>query len=335
MKRIFIFLFFASITSSVFAQTARVQVVHNSADALAAEVDVYVDAALAIDNFAFRTATSFLDIAAGVPVNLSIAPANSTSVNDAVLTVPVTLTVDETYLVVADGIVSPMGYNPAPPLGLQVYAMGREMATDPNNTDVLVHHGSTDAPTVDVVETGVGAGTIVDDLAYTDFQGYLELTTADYVIEIRDNTGTVGVAAYQAPLATLNLDGAALMVVASGFLDPSQNSNGAAFGLFVALPAGGPLVELPSAPLGVTDFDKSSVRLYPNPATNEINLETSGVDVNDLNVKIIDIQGRIMARDKVDTVNKSINISNLSTGMYHLMLLSGNDLLDVKRFIKR
>lgn len=335
MKRIFIFLFFASITSSVFAQTARVQVVHNSADALAAEVDVYVDAALAIDNFAFRTATSFLDIAAGVPVNLSIAPANSTSVNDAVLTVPVTLTVDETYLVVADGIVSPMGYNPAPPLGLQVYAMGREMATDPNNTDVLVHHGSTDAPTVDVVETGVGAGTIVDDLAYTDFQGYLELPTADYVIEIRDNTGTVGVAAYQAPLATLNLDGAALMVVASGFLDPSQNSNGAAFGLFVALPAGGPLVELPSAPLGVTDFDKSSVRLYPNPAANEINLETSGIDVNDLNVKIIDIQGRIMARDKVDTVNKSINISNLSTGMYHLMLLSGNDLLDVKRFIKR
>ena len=42
-----------------------------------------------------------------------------------------------------------------------------------------------------------------------------------------------------------------------------------------------------------------------------------------------------MARDNVDTVNKSINISNLSTGMYHLMLLSGNDLLDVKRFIKK
>ena len=335
MKRIIIFMFFASITASVFAQTARVQVVHNSADALADEVDVYIDAALAIDNFAFRTATPFLDITAGVPVDLSIAPGNSTSVNDALLTVPVTLTVDETYLVVADGIVSPMGYNPAPPLGLQVYAMGREMATDPNNTDVLVHHGSTDAPTVDVIETGVGAGTIVDDLAYTDFQGYLELPTADYVIEIRDNTGTVGVAAYQAPLATLNLDGAALMVVASGFLDPSQNSNGAAFGLFVALPAGGALVELPGAPLGVTDFDKSSIRLYPNPANNEINLETSGIDVNDLNVKIIDIQGRIMARDKVDTVNKSINISNLSTGMYHLMLLSGNDLLDVKRFIKK
>ena len=28
---------------------------------------------------------------------------------------------------------------------------------------LLIHHGSTDAPTVDVVETGVGAGTIVDN----------------------------------------------------------------------------------------------------------------------------------------------------------------------------
>ena len=43
------------------------------------------------------------------------------------------------------------------------------------NVDVLVHHGSTDAPTVDVVETGVGAGTLVDDISYTEFQGYLEL----------------------------------------------------------------------------------------------------------------------------------------------------------------
>ena len=33
---------------------------------------------------------------------------------------------------------------------------------------LLIHHGSTDAPTVDVVETGVGAGTIVDNASYKD-----------------------------------------------------------------------------------------------------------------------------------------------------------------------
>ncbi|MBN2842029.1 MAG: hypothetical protein JXM68_03010, partial [Sedimentisphaerales bacterium] len=93
-----------------------------------------------------------------------------------------------------------------------------------------------------------GAGQIVNNLMYTDFAGYLELGTLDYVLEIRDETGTVTVAAYQAPLATLGLNGAALTVVASGFLNPANNSNGSAFGLWVALPAGGNLVQLPLAP---------------------------------------------------------------------------------------
>lgn len=209
----FVFLMFPVL---VFSQ-ARVQVIHNSADAAAAEVDVYLDDVLAVDNFAFRTATPFIDFPADVEVVIGIAPPNSSSASDAIATFPVTLMDGETYVVVADGIVSLTGYDPAPPFGLEVYPMGREAATTGTNTDVLVHHGSTDAPTVDVAEVGVGAGTIVDDLAYTDFQGYLELPTNDYTLEIQDASGTTAVAQFSAPLSTLGLDGAALVVVASGF----------------------------------------------------------------------------------------------------------------------
>ncbi|MDZ7775061.1 MAG: hypothetical protein U5L09_05325 [Bacteroidales bacterium] len=145
----------------------------------------------------------------------------------------------------AEGIVSQSGYNPPTPFDVSVYDMGQVLANDPENTDVLVHHGSTDAPTVDVYETGVGAGEIVNDLMYGDFAGYLELETMDYVLEIRDETGMNTVAAYDAPLATFGLDGAAITVIASGFLNPDNNSNGPAFGLWVALPFGGELVELP------------------------------------------------------------------------------------------
>ncbi|MCK7525256.1 MAG: DUF4397 domain-containing protein [Ignavibacteriales bacterium] len=90
----------------------------------------------------------------------------------------------------ANGIVVPEGYNPPTPFDIYVYDMGREFATNTENTDVIVFHGSTDAPVVDVVEVGVGAGTIVDNLAYSDFAGYLELPTDDYYLEIRDETGT-------------------------------------------------------------------------------------------------------------------------------------------------
>lgn len=334
MKKVLLIIAIALFSGNSFAQTARVQVIHNSADAAAAVVDVYINSDLALDDFAFRTATPFLDLPAGVEINIGIAPGNSTGVGDVLLSVPVTLTANEKYIVVADGIVSPTGYNPAPPIGLQVFPMAREMATDPANVDVLVHHGATDAPTVDVVETEVGAGIIVDNIAYTEFQGYLELPTADYVLDITDETGTVTVARYQAPLATLGLDGAALTVLASGFLDPTQNSNGPAFGLFVASPAGGALLELPSVPLSVTAFDTPEISIYPNPANESINILSAGVDLRRYTVAITDMMGRQVANFEISTEGK-IDVGGLSPGIYTLALFNKSKTLITKRFVKR
>ena len=58
-KLIFTMLLFA-MTTTITAQTARVQVIHNSADAAAELVDVYLNETLLIPNFAFRTASPFV-----------------------------------------------------------------------------------------------------------------------------------------------------------------------------------------------------------------------------------------------------------------------------------
>lgn len=235
------------------AQTARVQVIHNSADAAAATVDIWLTtgmgSVLLVDDFMFRTATPWVDAPAGVPISIGVAPGSSTSVADTIANFDLTLTASEKYVVVANGIVSATGYSPAAPFGLDIYAMGRESATTMTNTDVLVLHGSTDAPAVDVVEVGAGAGNLVDGATYQDFAGYLELPTADYSLQIRADYNNTTVAQFGAPLSTLSLDGEAITVLASGFLDPSANSNGPAFGLYVALAAGGALVPLPSEPI--------------------------------------------------------------------------------------
>jgi hypothetical protein len=322
-------------TITITAQTARVQVIHNSADAAAEFVDVYLNDALLIPNFEFRTASPFIDAPAGEEIELSVAPPNSSGVEEAIFTAPVTLTEGETYVVVADGIVSGSGYNPPQDFGLQIYPLGREAASDPANTDVLVHHGSTDAPAVDVVETGVGAGTIVDDLAYTEFQGYLELPTADYTLQINTADGSTGVVAYAAPLATLALDGAALVAVASGFLDPSQNSDGPAFGIYVALPAGGELVALPSATLGVEDFDINTFVMYPNPTASELNFEYSTLDSNVFSVIITDTQGRTVVTNTINASNQSMDVTNLSSGLYQVLIMDGNDLVGTKKLLKK
>ena len=51
---------------------ARLQVIHNAADPIADEVDVYLNGTLALDNFAFRTATPFIDVPAGVEINIGL-----------------------------------------------------------------------------------------------------------------------------------------------------------------------------------------------------------------------------------------------------------------------
>jgi hypothetical protein len=232
--------------------SARVQVIHNSADAAAAVVDVYINggAAPAINDFAFRTATPFIDLPAGVDLEIGIAPGNSTGPQDIIpgLTFTYNLADGETYVLVANGIVSPTGYNPAPAFGLDVFAPGREAASVAGNTDILVIHGSTDAPTVQVAETAVlGGAVVVSPFSFGDFTpDYLEVPAVNLTLEVQLPDGTP-VVAYDAPLADLGLADAALVAVASGFLSPSNNSNGPAFGIWVALPSGGDLIPLPIA----------------------------------------------------------------------------------------
>ena len=316
-------------------QTARVQVIHNSADAAAETVDVYLNETLLIPNFEFRTASPFVDAPAGLEIELSVAPPNSSGVEDAIYTAAVTLSADETYIVVADGIVSGSGYNPPQSFGLQIYDMGRELAAESENTDVLVHHGSTDAPTVDIVETGVGAGTLVDNISYTEFQGYLELPTADYVLDVTDESGAVTVASYEAPLASLELDGAALVAVATGFLDPSQNSDGPEFGIGVALPTGGPLVMLEEL-LGNQDFELgNAIALYPSPAEEQVTLSNSS-SIKLEAATIYDLKGKLVSQINLHDMQSErvIDISAYATGVY-MVHITGEQSSVVKRLIKK
>ncbi len=197
---------------------ARVQVIHNSSDIAAQEVDVWLNDQLLIDNFEFRTATPFIDAPAGVDFDITIQPANSSDTTNGLARFTYNLQANSTYILVANGIVIADGYNPVKDFNIHVYPLAQENAGSNNETDVLVFHGSTDAPTVDVVETGVGAGTIIDNLDYSEFAGYLELPTDDYILEIRDAQQTTTVVTYAAPLASLGLYGQSITVLASGFL---------------------------------------------------------------------------------------------------------------------
>ncbi|MBK6839581.1 MAG: DUF4397 domain-containing protein [Bacteroidetes bacterium] len=138
------------------AQTAELQVIHNCPDPAADSVDVYVNGMLTLDNFAFRTATSFLSLPAGVDINIGIAPKSSASFSDTLVSYTVNLVDGQKYVAIASGVLNPAGFASNPDaintgFTLLLKDNIRTAAGSGTDVDFIVLHGATDAPTVDVI----------------------------------------------------------------------------------------------------------------------------------------------------------------------------------------
>ncbi|MFO7722202.1 MAG: T9SS type A sorting domain-containing protein, partial [Bacteroidales bacterium] len=196
---------------------------------------------------------------------------------------------------------------------------------------------STDAPVVDIK---AGNTTLIDDLAYGEFEGYLEVPATDLVIDIADQSGASVLLQYSAPLATLGLQDSALTVVASGFLDPANNSNSQnIFGLWVALPSGGNLIPLPLFTQSVGEVDKSfsQISVYPNPARERLNIEMNMEDPL-VYVQIVDATGRLVSNTTLQGAGwqaESIDVSLLKAGLYMVQIFSDNHRHIEKVFVGR
>ena len=169
-----------------------------------------------------------------------------------------------------------------------------------------------------------------------DFAGYLELATANYSLQIRDETGETAVATFAAPLADLMLDGEAITVVASGFLNSANNSDGPAFGLWVALAAGGDLVQLTNTSSIEDIIDVSSLTVFPNPAVSNVNIDFAVKQDNDVTLEVINILGskmisREIANLTINTTHReSVDVSTLPEGIYIISLNSVNTVVTRK-----
>jgi len=253
--------------------TARLQVIHNAADPAAEMVDIYVNGDMLLDDFGFREATPYIDVPANVELNIGVAPGTSTGAGDIIATFPVTLMAEETYSVIANGVLDPSGFAANPDgrdIGFTLFtkAGAREAAADMGMVDFFALHGSTDAPTVDVIARGVA--TLVDDAAYGDMTDYLSVPPASYVLDVTpggDNSAIV--ASFEADLS--GLAGGAAVVFASGFLTPDDDQDGAAFGLFAALPDGS-VVEFPA----LTEARLQVIHNAADPAAEMVDIYVNG-----------------------------------------------------------
>ncbi len=237
---------------------ASLQIIHNSADEAAASVDIWVNGSPFETGLDFRSATAFNDsVPANTDLIVEITPAGGDYPASVVYTDTFNLAANESYVVIANGLITPGNYLPNPDgrstaFSLLVVTPAVTTATALDSVTFAAGHGVTDAPTVDVVARDVA--TLVDNAAFGDVTPYQSVGAQAYTLDVTlgsDNNAVV--ASFEADLSALG--GAAGVILASGFLSSDSNpipSNPAArqvgneFALVLHTPAGGPGIVLPA-----------------------------------------------------------------------------------------
>ena len=268
-------------TETALNGTAQVQIVHNSPYPV---VDIYVDGSIALEDVAYRASTGLLDL----PINteVGIAPADG----DIIATFPFALAENGSYVVVASGIVG----DDTHPFDLIASTLEPE-AVDDEHFALKVMHGVTDAPAVDIYANG---SLLVENLAYGDFQGYLQVPVGDYTLDITGHGSTDPVASFSAPLSSFG--GFSGIVYASGFLAPAETDS--AFTLILTTPSGYD-VELPitETALNINEDIYMNIPMdfvihqnYPNPFNPTTSIHYSLMSDSKVYIAVYDLLGNIV-----------------------------------------
>ena len=313
---------------------ARLQVIHNSPTPT---VDVYVNGDKLLDNFAFRTATPYITVPAGVALNIGVGGAASASVRDTIYNIRATLDSGKTYVAIASGVVG----NATTPFRIVVTDMGREVATSPNNVDINFFHGSPDAPVVDIL---AGSNILFNDIAYGRFDTYKSVPAdATYRLSVTPgNNNSAIVARYDANLGFWK--GKTAIVMATGFLGGGTTP----FEPWVVLSNGGtfPLKALANlrddqvgSPINALKKPASDFVIYPNPADDRLVVEFDLKKDADVQLQVINSTGQTVVAQRQSNLGKGnqqmmVDTKNLTAGMYFVRLMESDEMVIKKLVIK-
>lgn len=89
-----------------------------------------------------------------------------------------------------------------------------------------------------------------------------------------------------------------------------------------------------SYPLSTSEFEKNKFQLYPNPTKEKLFINTTSTTRN-LKVKIFNLEGKLLStQNLVFKKQTSIDVSQLSNGIYFLNIEDENGNKEVEKFLK-
>lgn len=324
------------------SQTARVQFIHDSPDPTATVVDIYVNGERKLDNLNFRKASSFADYEAGTPVILAVAPATSTSPNDAFFRDTLAaFRPGRSYHILLHGVrdTSKFAKNPGGSdisLNFTVAEGALETSPESGKTAVRMMHGVTDLGRCNVASSQATYATSLPYSGVTPEYIIAEPIAMDTMWVYNSETGSK-IRGWIADLRGTNRAVAALI---SGFIRPDSNQNGQDWKLILVDANGAVNDRLVAVDTGtpgsVDDIVPGALwSVAPNPAANTVNVvvpvtseQADRIGAQPM-LRLVSLTGQVVVETNCnldgERLNASLSVSGFPSGTYMIQVIgSGN-----------
>jgi hypothetical protein len=118
-----------------------------------------------------------------------------------------------------------------------------------------------------------------------------------------------------------NVDEVRFYISAGGYQGAQQYSNHSINAIQVSSPV-----------LGLSEFElKSKIQVYPNPSSNKVKIDFQ--DLEEVNVEVLDVNGRKLFSQQLENNSNAINIEDLSSGIY-IFKMHSNQGTSISKVIK-
>lgn len=312
-------------TATTCPNIAYVQFVHSSGDQSIETFDIRVDGVLVADDLSYQEATDFILFENIANPYITINPSNSTDDSNPYTGTNVTLDQNGRYVVPIIGIFDEPSYNMNvnfPYLGF-VGADVLDAPVDANNMQIAFFNNVTDIEAFRYFYDGIDAyGPVYYGQPMVD-----EYSLSSLPFDLYAATNPTHYATFDIPFE--NYVGESIAVITSGFVTPSENSNGPGLSMCVVHTDG--TVDCFEDVLSVSELAfELGVDLYPNPANEMVTIKYNlPKDYSDVSVEILSITGQNLSTELLKNSGETqqehqLSISDLPSGTYWVRLTSEN-----------
>jgi hypothetical protein len=309
---------------------AHLQFMHASADTSIASLELYINDSLYIPSFEFRESSGILHVPVNDSLHIALFHANDSSSENPLFEQTMQLAANGNYRLVLAGVTSGQGYNPAPNLRWMVLPAMQEPASD--NCALQFIHTATDAGSMRVEESTTPIVPFFSALSFGEvsFTNSLAADT-DYALGVYNNDVNFLYGVYALPLNGWSWADSSITILASGFRQPLNNSNGPAFALH-AVTAHGNVIPLSDYVSVANQHNNGTFQCYPNPASDYFSVEIRALEADEFNIRLTNAQGKLVHEQNtsigIASTRIRIETSNLAAGIYRLSCMGKKNLFN-------